>query len=110
LRRVVQNLVENAIHAVSGKTGKECELSPYILVATSCQEGRIKLIIEDNGIGMDENTVKRAFEPLFTTRAQGTGLGLAIVRKIVEEHGGVVSISSTLECGTLVTVELPAEI
>ena len=63
--------------------------------------------VEDNGIGMDAETVNQAFEPLFTTRARGTGLGLAIVQKIVEEHGGSVSLKGEPDRGTRVTVKIP---
>ncbi len=63
--------------------------------------------MEDNGIGMDEETGRQAFEPLFTTRARGTGLGLAIVKKVVEEHGGSVSLKSEPNRGTKVTVVVP---
>jgi signal transduction histidine kinase len=62
--------------------------------------------ISDNGIGMDKETQKRAFEPLFTTRARGTGLGLANVRKIITEHGGTVSIESNPGIGTKVILTL----
>ena len=51
-------------------------------------EDGIVVEVEDNGVGMNAETVQKAFDPLFTTRARGTGLGLAIVRKVVEEHGG----------------------
>ncbi len=56
---------------------------------------------------MDEEVAARVFEPLFTTRARGSGLGLAIVKKIVEEHGGAVSIESEPDLGTKVTVKIP---
>jgi signal transduction histidine kinase len=68
----------------------------------------IVIEVEDNGIGMDDKIARRAFEPLFTTSARGTGLGLAIVRKIVEEHGGHVSMDSTPNRGTKVTLVIPA--
>ena len=54
-----------------------------------------------------EETAGRAFEPLFTTRARGTGLGLAIVQKIVEEHGGSVSLNSEPDSGTKAFVMIP---
>jgi signal transduction histidine kinase len=57
---------------------------------------------------MDDKTASRAFEPLFTSSASGTGLGLAIVRKIVEEHGGHVSLDSTPNRWTKVTLVIPA--
>lgn len=111
LRRVVQNLVNNASHAVADRAGKDAVggYAPGIVVSTSCGEGVIQLVVEDNGCGMDSDTVERAFEPLFTTRAQGTGLGLAIVRKIVEEHGGSVAVASRPGYGTQVTVTLPTD-
>ncbi len=56
---------------------------------------------------INEVLVGRAFEPLFTTRARGMGLGLAIVQKIVEEHGGSVSISSEPNRGTKAIVMIP---
>ena len=66
--------------------------------------------VEDNGIGMTEETFQKAFDPLYTTRARGTGLGLAIVRKIVEEHEGSVFIESGLNRGTKVTLILPTSL
>ena len=69
--------------------------------------GGILIEVEDNGVGMDDVTLRKAFDPLFTTRARGTGLGLAIVRKIVAEHGGSVAIESEPNQGTKVTVVLP---
>ncbi len=65
--------------------------------------------MEDNGIGMDEETGRQAFEPLFTTRARGTGLGLAIVKKIVDEHGGKVELSSKQDRGTKAIVVIPID-
>jgi len=54
-----------------------------------------------------KETAKRVFEPLFTTRARGTGLGLAIVKKVVEEHGGTVTLDTKPGRGSKVTVFLP---
>ncbi len=72
-------------------------------------ENGVCIEVEDNGIGMDEETAGQVFEPLFTTRARGTGLGLAIAKKIVEEHGGAISINSEPDCGTQVTFIIPLQ-
>ncbi len=69
-------------------------------------EVRINTRKSRNGIVMDEEMSKKAFEPLFTTRARETGLGLSLVRKIVEELGGTVSLESALDQGTKVSVVL----
>ena len=112
MRRVVFNLVNNALQAVTARHDRLNEeggpYQPQVKVSTSVADNGIRIEVEDNGIGMDGKTARRAFEPLFTTSARGTGLGLAIVRKIVEEHGGHISLDSTPNRGTKVTLVIPA--
>ncbi len=111
LRRVMLNLLENAIQAVKAlaeaSPAHETPYHPRVSVTTSVTDGDVRIEIQDNGVGMDEQTAHRDFEPLFTTRARGTGLGLAVVRKIVEEHGGSVSMESEPNRGTRATVRIP---
>jgi signal transduction histidine kinase len=111
MRRVMVNIVSNALQAVSAKQKlaktKDVRYEPRVSLSTHRKENRIVIRVEDNGVGMDEETRKRAFEPLFTTRARGTGLGLAIVEKIVTQHEGTVSLETRLDEGTTVTVVLP---
>jgi len=66
------------------------------------------VIVEDEGLGMDLETSRRAFEPFFTTKAPREGLGLSNVRRIVQALGGTVTLASTLGQGTRVTVMLPS--
>ena len=114
MRRVVINLVLNAFKAVTLRREKwdkgESPYQPLVKVTSSAADAGIRIEVEDNGTGMNDETARRAFEPLFTTWARGTGLGLAIVKKIVEEHGGSVSLDSILNHGTKVTVIIPTEI
>jgi two-component system sensor histidine kinase HydH len=109
--RVMTNLLDNALHAVREKLNQgEAEKSlfePEIRVGVARAEGGVMIEVEDNGVGMDEGTMRRASEPLFTTKARGTGLGLAIVKKIMEEHGGRVQLESELHKGTKVVLWLP---
>jgi Na+/proline symporter/signal transduction histidine kinase len=111
MRRVIVNLVNNALHAVILRRDKmkEERYQPQITVSTSNAGDGVHLEVEDNGIGMDDETMSHAFEPLFTTKAQGTGLGLAIVQKITKEHGGSVLLKSALNQGTKVIVIIPID-
>jgi len=110
LRRAVVNLVTNALQAVNARKDRaEAENAgyrPQVRVNARCEQDSVIIRIEDNGIGMDVETRKRAFEPLFSTRARGTGLGLAIVEKIIAEHDGTVSLESRPNEGTTVTIVL----
>jgi Na+/proline symporter/signal transduction histidine kinase len=110
-RRVVINVFDNALYAVITmqerlKNG-EIPYYPTITIATFVSDNGIAIEFEDNGIGMDEETARHSFEPLFTTRPRGTGLGLAIVQKIVNEHGGSISLYSKINKGTKIIMTLP---
>ena len=113
MRRVVVNLVNNAVQATAARNQQaEAEgfvYEPVVTVSTEQEANRVIIRVEDNGIGMDEETSERAFEPLFTTRARGTGLGLALVDRIVSEHGGTVELESRPNEGTKVQVVLPID-
>jgi len=68
----------------------------------------VSLTIEDDGMGMDEETKNRIFEPFFTTKFQGRGLGMAAAYGIVKNHDGRISVDSELGKGTIVRIYLPA--
>jgi len=72
-------------------------------------EGRewVELVIQDTGTGIKRQDLPRLFEPFFTTKPNGSGLGLAIAYRIVEDHGGLIHVSSEEGQGTTVTVRLP---
>jgi PAS domain S-box-containing protein len=111
LHRVIINLINNAAQAVRARA-EESEkrgvaFSPGVDIEARLEDDCLVIGVRDNGIGMDQNTLAHAFEPLFTTRARGTGLGLAIVKKIVDEHGGSVTLESRLGAGTHVRLTLP---
>lgn len=103
LRQVFDNLIDNALQAMSGVG------SLTIRVRGATQGGIDGLAVDiiDTGEGMDTQVRSRALDPFFTTRPSGTGLGLAIVDRIVDAHGGHVSIRSRSGEGTTVTVFLP---
>ena len=79
-----------------------------ILVQCYLNNNNIFIVIEDSGPGFTETAMKKAFEPYFTTRRAGNGLGLAIVYKIINDHGGEITINkSEILRGAKVTINLP---
>lgn len=101
LRQVIHNLLQNAQDELQNVD------NPEITLSTSNEDGNLSLTVRDNGSGFPEHLLARAFEPYMTTKPKGTGLGLAIVKKIVEEHGGSISIENLTAGGTQVSVTLP---
>ena len=90
IRRVLANLVENAVQAATA-AGKSP--SVRLSVAVNAPEGVACLTVDDNGPGVEASARERIFDPYVTTKEHGTGLGLAIVRKIVLDHGGDVRLA-----------------
>ncbi len=104
LRQVVHNLLQNAQDALAEAA------APRIVISSEAAGHAVRFAITDNGSGFPENLMKRAFEPYVTTKPRGTGLGLVIVKKIVEEHGGQVSIANVAPQGARVTFTLPSTV
>jgi signal transduction histidine kinase len=101
LHQVLVNLVVNAIQAMPAG-GK-------LTISTSANEDHVSLIVEDTGIGMEQDVVKQIFIPFFTTKeiGQGTGLGLSVVHGIVTAHGGSINVESEVGRGSRFVVQLP---
>ncbi|HEY8370505.1 MAG TPA: ATP-binding protein, partial [Thermodesulfobacteriota bacterium] len=106
LIRAFSNLVVNAIEAMPSGGRVVITTGP---AATRLPSGAraIEVRVADTGAGMDAQTVSQLFNPFFTTKAKGTGLGLALTHKIVEEHGGLITVQSAVGAGTLFVVTLP---
>lgn len=109
LRQVFMNLIRNALEAVTEPDRDETE-PPRVEVQMRCKEGRVVVVVRDNGPGIDlpEGALERIFEAFYTRKAQGTGLGLPIVQEIVVDHGGSVRVEDTGPGGTTFRIELPA--
>jgi len=103
IRRVIINLVENAMDALNG--GGEIT----ICTKANHQEGKVILEVSDTGQGVPESIKNNIFKPYFSTKEKGTGLGLAIVSRVVEDHGGKIYVSDNSPKGSRFTIELSIE-
>ncbi|MDP1773578.1 MAG: ATP-binding protein [Methylobacter sp.] len=100
LRGALLNLLNNAVDAV-GQVG-------CIRISVVQLDGfKLRIVINDDGPGIDKELRQRIFEPFFTTKPQGTGLGLAVVDSVVKAHGGHVHVESEPGLGTVFSIVLP---
>ena len=105
LRRIVENLVANAVESLPDAQGSVV----VITRATGDGEGgRVRITVADDGAGMTPDEVQRIFDDFYTTRERGTGLGLSIVRRLTADLGGSVRVESEPGVGSRFRVELPA--
>lgn len=105
LRRIVENLVTNAVEALEGAPGR------VTLSAAPIRNGDARLVrlaVSDSGRGMSQDELDRAFDDFYTTRTGGTGLGLSVVRRIVADHGGTLRVETAPGQGSTFIVEMPA--
>ena len=101
LRRVLLNVLNNAVESMEGRRGQV-----QVSVCGPDAANDLAIVIRDTGCGVED--AERIFEPYYTTKVKGTGLGLAIARQIIEEHGGTIAAESQVGIGTTVTIRLPA--
>ena len=101
ISRVFSNIISNAIQSMAHNG----ELN----IDTGTDENYVWVKFTDNGCGISEENMEKIFEPLFTTKPKGIGLGLAITKRLVEQNGGSIEVSSQAGQGTTFTVKLPLE-
>jgi two-component system nitrogen regulation sensor histidine kinase NtrY len=111
IRRVVINLVDNAVEALGGGAaqGRPDGSPPTIVVETrnDRSNGVARILISDNGPGIPAADRDKLFMPYYSTKQRGSGLGLAIVRRIIAEHGGSIEVGDNVPTGTVFTIDLP---
>jgi two-component system NtrC family sensor kinase len=103
LTQVIMNLLINAADALESTENRTQE----IILQSEVIAGNVRLSVTDNGCGMNQDTLNRAFEAFFTTKSRGTGLGLSLCYSIITRHGGTIEIDSTPGEGTRVQATLP---
>ncbi|MFP4498414.1 MAG: sensor histidine kinase [Vulcanimicrobiota bacterium] len=101
LRQVIINLVVNALQAMPG--------GGVLAIRTVKEDSKVKIIVEDSGMGIANEIRDKVFDPFFTTKepGEGTGLGLAVVHGIITSHGGRITLESHQNAGTTFEITLP---
>ncbi len=99
LKQVLLNLIKNAMNAM--------EQGGRLTLFARPDGNQVLISVQDTGIGMDDETLHKIFEPYFTNKATGTGLGLTVVYKIMKEHRGDITVESKLGEGTVFTLSFP---
>jgi len=99
MKQVLINLIKNALEAM--------EAGGTITVTTAAENGYVTVSVHDTGKGIPPDILPQIFNPFFTTKKTGTGLGLAVINKIIEDHHGNITVTSSPDQGTKFTVALP---
>jgi two-component system nitrogen regulation sensor histidine kinase NtrY len=117
IRRVVINLVDNAVEALGGihasarpdaSSGEPVDPATIVVeTRRDAVNGVARVIVADNGPGIPPADREKLFMPYYSTKRRGSGLGLAIVRRIVAEHGGAIDVQNNEPRGTRFVIELP---
>ena len=99
LQQVILNLILNAVEAMPD--------GGDVTIASSANERRVELLVEDHGHGIEPDRLSEVFEPFASSRVSGTGLGLYLTKNVVQMHQGTISAESLNSNGTRFTVRLP---
>jgi signal transduction histidine kinase len=101
LKRTFANVIRNAFDAMpAGGT---------LTIRCRKLDGNLDFIFTDTGVGMTKDVLEKLWRPLFTTKAKGMGFGLPICKRIIEAHGGKITVESTVGKGSTFTVTIPIE-
>lgn len=100
LQSSISNVVVNAMQAMQG--------GGTLTALLRRRDSLVEVSISDTGKGISAEHLGKIFEPYFSTKQTGFGLGLAVAKKVVEEHGGSISVESRVGEGTTFTIKLPA--
>jgi signal transduction histidine kinase len=85
LQQVLLNLVMNGIDAMSAVEGRAREL---VIKAQNDEGGQVRVEVRDSGVGLNEDSIQKIFNPFYSTKPAGMGMGLSISRSIIQNHGG----------------------
>ena len=99
MRRVLTNIFINAVQAMPG--------GGQLIVNASKSDSDTSIVIEDTGVGIPEENTTKIFDPFYTTKPKGQGLGLPVCKRLIEAHGGTITMKSRVGKGSVFTIKVP---
>ncbi len=115
LLQAVLNIVRNGAQAMADKSGgggnnegESVTMTVSTRLDTEREPPMIEIGVQDEGVGISERSVKKIFNPFFSTKVSGSGLGLAVTRRILQDHGGEIEVQSQENVGTTFYLRIPA--
>jgi signal transduction histidine kinase len=100
LRQALLNLITNGFEAMPD--------GGVLTVSATTAGGSAQITVTDTGTGMSAETREKIFTPFYTGKVRGIGLGLAVTKRVVDAHGGTITVESTPSVGTSFTISVPA--
>ena len=102
METVLINICLNALQAIDN--------NGIVIFKTTFEKEneKVKISVEDNGVGIPQDDIHKIFKPFYTTKTEGTGLGMAIIKDTVDKHNGIITVESELEKGTIISLILPS--
>jgi signal transduction histidine kinase len=107
IRRVLENLVGNAVDSLDGRAGGTVAVSTDS-TGDDGEVRKVRITVADTGRGMSQRELEQAFDDFYTTKPHGTGLGLSIVRRLILDLNGTLRVTTEPAAGTSFVIELPA--
>lgn len=107
IKSAISNILVNSAQACKARQNNSAEeYKPIIKIEVNDYKYSLMITVEDNGIGVEDDYINHIKEPFFTTKTNGTGLGLSVAKSVIESHGGVLDIRSSINEWTIVKIFL----
>lgn len=103
LKQVFINIIKNSMEAIKEKNQKDGKIE----ISCSVRRGEVDISLEDNGVGIDSETLKVIYEPFYTTKQDGTGLGVCYSKEVIDNHNGSINYYTEFGKWTKVVISLP---
>ncbi|HNR51078.1 MAG TPA: ATP-binding protein [Deltaproteobacteria bacterium] len=103
IEQVILNLITNAAEAM-----KDMQTRKKLMISSSSSESRVTVAVSDSGPGVPSSLARKIFDPFVTTKENSTGIGLSLCQRIINDHGGIMKVSTSIMGGAEFMFTIPA--